>query len=165
MTTITIDLSDLTEFAAELDAVPGIVADESGKTTRQAVDVFEQLVVGFTPVGATSALQSGTSTNVYGVGANVYGEVTNPVRYGLPVEYGRKPGKRPPRDAIELWVVRKLGLRGAEARSAAFLIARAIGRRGTKGAFMFQKGFDQGKPIVLRLYDDLPDRVVRRILQ
>lgn len=46
------------------------------------------------------------------------------------VEAGRKPGKPPPVDAILPWVRRNLNLRGAKARTVAFLIARAIGRRG-----------------------------------
>lgn len=49
------------------------------------------------------------------------------------VEWGRRPGQRPPpRAPIALWCVRKLGLPEDEAETRAFLIARAIGRRGIK---------------------------------
>ena len=55
------------------------------------------------------------------------------------VEHGRAPGRMPPIGPIELWLRRKAGVTD---RSAAFLVARAIGRRGTKGARMFEQGYD-----------------------
>lgn len=79
----------------------------------------------------------------------------NSAGYAGIIEEGRRPGRRPPVRAIELWVRRKFRLRFKEARfqrrvsravgerlgprveaqirSMAFLIARAIGRRGLKG--------------------------------
>lgn len=44
---------------------------------------------------------------------------------------GRKPGKPPPFHKIRKWVESKLGLTGAEADTAAFLIARKISKKGT----------------------------------
>jgi len=44
---------------------------------------------------------------------------------------GRKPGKMPPIAAIEKWVQVKLGLRGKQAISAAFAIAKKIAKEGT----------------------------------
>ena len=44
---------------------------------------------------------------------------------------GRKPGKMPPIAAIEKWVQVKLGLRGKQALSAAFAIAKKIAKEGT----------------------------------
>ena len=58
--------------------------------------------------------------------------VFNQAPYAGVIEQGRRPGKFPPVTAIERWVTRKLGLKGAEARTAAFLIGRAIQRRGIR---------------------------------
>lgn len=59
--------------------------------------------------------------------------LSNVARHAINVEDGRRKGaKRPPLRALVPWVELKLGLSGAEARSAAFLIARAIGRRGLR---------------------------------
>lgn len=57
--------------------------------------------------------------------------------YALPVHNGRRAGARqPPSDAIQEWATRKGIITGADtpvqARSKAFLIARAIGRRGIR---------------------------------
>lgn len=60
--------------------------------------------------------------------------VTNTSPYGPIIEYGRRPGaKMPPLLAIGLWLQRRLGLSAADARSRAFLVARAIKRRGLIG--------------------------------
>lgn len=53
--------------------------------------------------------------------------------HAVNVHEGRSPGsRRPPIAALVPWVERKLGVSGAEARSVAFLVARAIGRRGIR---------------------------------
>lgn len=63
-------------------------------------------------------------------------------KYARFVDEGRKPGKPPPRSAIEKWltypnVKDRMGIRNAmtdkETASLATLIARKIGREGTKG--------------------------------
>ena len=62
------------------------------------------------------------------------------LRPGAPfIEYGRHPGKAPPPQVIYAWVVRKLGLHGAEARKAAFLIGRKIAENGLKGHHILRK--------------------------
>jgi hypothetical protein len=95
-------------------------------------------VIAATPVGATSHLRQSITHQISGSGIAIEGRVFStdlPIKV-VSVEGGRKPGKMPPRGPIELWVARKLG---GDAR-VAFLVARAIGRRGTKGQFMFRKG-------------------------
>lgn len=60
-------------------------------------------------------------------------EVTNSAPYAAVIEYGRRPGARfPPISAIRRWAKLKLGLSEAQAKAAAFPIARAIAKRGQK---------------------------------
>jgi len=56
-----------------------------------------------------------------------------------------------------------LGYRGPEADAVAFLIARAIGRRGTKGAHMFRDGFEAAKGTVLDYWERMAERIVDRM--
>ena len=59
--------------------------------------------------------------------------VYNRTAYAGVIEYGRRAGTRmPPRDAIARWAQRKLGLAESDARTAAFVMARAIARRGLR---------------------------------
>jgi hypothetical protein len=59
--------------------------------------------------------------------------------YAPAVEFGRRPGKQPPVDAIAPWVRRH----GIDA--PAFVIARAIGRRGTQGLFFMRQAAEAGR--------------------
>ncbi len=80
--------------------------------------------------------------------------MTNSARHSIFVELGRRPGKRPPLKPLIEWVKRKkIGRKGlgrdkqgrfkslssGQARAIAFLIARKIGRKGTKGKFVFRR--------------------------
>ncbi|HEY4722441.1 MAG TPA: hypothetical protein VII92_11370 [Anaerolineae bacterium] len=97
------------------------------------------------------------------------------------VEFGRKPGKMPPVEAIALWVRRK-GLAGTykvaaskigrhartgkreqqrkEDWSLAWAIAKKIKRVGTKGAFMFTKAFEASQTYIVKVMDAAVDRIL-----
>jgi hypothetical protein len=66
--------------------------------------------------------------------------LANDAPHASVIEFGRRPGARqPPTAAILGWVRRKLGKRGADAQTTAFLIARAIGRRGLPAHAVFRR--------------------------
>ena len=87
-------------------------------------------------------------------------EHPSPAIYGESVEAGTKP-HFPPVAPIRHWVERKLGITGKEAGSVAFLIARAISKRGTKGAGMFEKSFDENEAAVIRILEMIPADIIR----
>jgi hypothetical protein len=95
------------------------------------------------PVGWSGALRGGYHTEMSGVGGtHPRGILSNATLYHDAVETGRRPGKRPPTAALIPWVGSKLGIPpGPEREQVAFLVARAIGRRGTKGAHMVRDGW------------------------
>jgi hypothetical protein len=94
---------------------------------------------------AFGTLRESFSSQVTSAADNVIGVVGSPLNYAVPVELGTKP-HFPPVAAIQEWVEQKMALRGPEARSVAYLIARKIAVRGTKGAFMVQHAFEAAKP-------------------
>ena len=69
--------------------------------------------------------------------------------YGLYVEYGRPAGKRPPKDVILRWVNRKLGLKGKVAEGVAFVVAKAIGQRGTAARPFLRPALERAKTKLL----------------
>lgn len=134
-----------------------------------ATNAVEQAVVQFTPRGAGPVHLFQTITSeVRGAGVSLTGEVYStdqPIKVAS-VETGRKPGKWPPygaNSALRLWVTRMIGGDDREVSSAAFLIARAIGRRGTKGAHMFEKGFQAQAGNVENLCGRVIDDLIRRL--
>lgn len=57
--------------------------------------------------------------------------VINKEPYGIVIEKGRRRNRRPPPSHVLIpWVIEKLGVSRKEAPRVAFLVARAIGRRG-----------------------------------
>ena len=83
--------------------------------------------------------------------------------YAAPVEYGTL-AHFPPAEALRSWVEKKFGLTGeAEIRSAAFRVARAIAKRGTRGHFMFQRAVDTERDAVLELFDREIDRAIQEL--
>lgn len=158
-----IDLSELERFAADLPAFDATVITEQRAAMHASLAGLEQAITVRTPVNAGTARQ-GWTHQVTGSPARLLGEEFNPVAYAMPLETGRRPGKQPPTDAILLWATRKLGLTGNEARSAAFLIARAIGRRGTQGAFMLRDGWAEATPLIIRLHESIPAKAMAKLL-
>jgi hypothetical protein len=92
----------------------------------------------------------------------VEGHLGSPLVYAEPVEYGSRP-HWPPRAPIQAWVRRKFGLAGRELLSVAFLVARAISRRGTRGHFMFQQGFRKAQEVAPRFIGAAVERVAKSL--
>ena len=115
---------------------------------------------GSAELGLEGLIEAGDQPGIGGASTQLYANF---------VEFGRRAGRWPPQGPIELWAIRRLGIAaGPESRSAAFLIARAIGRgtsrgRANTGAHMFQRAWDEGGERRLqRVMDQVPVRAVRR---
>lgn len=129
----------------------------------EAVNLLERVIKKNAPYGAGPIhLRDTIHEKVSIQGERVVGIVGTPVEWGEPVEMGTKP-HFPPVGPIQFWVERKLGYSGDEAASVAFLIARAISRRGTKGKKMFARGFEENEARVLSILNGIPDEIVRRL--
>lgn len=102
----------------------------------------EQLVKEEAPVGATGQLANSANHLVEGTRAEIFIGPPADV-YGAAVEAGTRPHFPPP-DALIPWVIKKFNPNSdAEAREIAWLIARAIAKRGTKGQLYFKRATDQ----------------------
>lgn len=145
-----------------------VVNREITAAMHASTQMFRGLIIPATPVGVSGILRGGTAAAV-STSANAYsieGRVFNPSAYGLPVELGRGAGKRqPPSSALELWVRRKLGVPENRVKSVAFLVARKIGRQGTKAVEMFTKAFAQGKATADRYFDRAASRIASELSQ
>lgn len=169
---IDVDFSDIEEFYKHFPNFTHIANDEVMQAMIKSVAIAEEQVAARTPVN-TGTLRASIHNMVIRKGDTVIGRVGTSKEYGAPVEYGWTPaGKWPPRDAIRLWVVRKLGLQGKEADSVAFLIQRAIGEGKSKGimkpppgggAKMFELGFQAALGPVRVIWKQVPGKIIRRV--
>ena len=67
--------------------------------------------------------------------------------YANVIHEGRKPGSRPPpSQALVPWVKKKLFVPEAEAASVAFVVARSIGKKGTKPTKFLERPFMAAVP-------------------
>jgi hypothetical protein len=120
--------------------------------------VKKRTSVGAGPIHLRDTIFEKVETN----GQAIMGLLGTPCAYGEPVEMGTSP-HFPPIAPIQFWVEKKLGIVGKQAKSVAFLIARAISKRGTQGAHMFGKGFDENEAAVIRILNMIPDDIVKAV--
>jgi len=83
-------------------------------------------------VGSGGAVNTGRYRQSWSAEPTSKGAVVyNSAPYSPIVEYGRRPfSRRPPVRPLELWAMRRLGAKAADAKSIAWAIATAIARRG-----------------------------------
>ena len=84
------------------------------------------------------------------VSGNLFEVTFNAPEYWKYVNYGRPSGKMPPVSAIEEWITRRRivpesNTSTPNVTSLAYVIARKIGREGTKGTKFLEKSLDEQK--------------------
>lgn len=146
---------------ADLPSGEEVVTPALEAAMTEALMLLEREVKARTPIGATATARGSIASEVRrGSGAGrgapvIRGVVGSPQAHVTVLERGRRPGaKPPPSDALELWVRRKLKITDIKkAKSAAFLIARAIGRRGTEAVKMFEEASKENETKVLKIFE------------
>ncbi len=159
------------EFAVEVTvpripltdgSAPGVVHEEMLRAAEVSVALLQGSIVPRVPVDRGFARQ-GVQASVTGEGVDVTGRVFDPVAYAVPLEAGSQP-HFPPTDAIAGWVRRKgIASDEREVRSVAFLIARAISRRGTRARNFFRDGVAEAGAKVRARFAAVPGLILRRL--
>jgi hypothetical protein len=144
-------------------AAPVIVMDELETAMGSALLYLQRETVENTP-SDLGTLRNAFITDVYvstGLDA-VFGTLSNPLPYALPVELGTKPHS-PPLDPLIGWVERKLDLFGDEAEAAARAIQRKIGRVGSPGYGMARFALIDGASTIQAEFAEAAARITARI--
>lgn len=158
---LTITLHGWEQLQQAFARAPEIVEEEMQRYLAEATMHLRTEVVDRTPA-AMGTLRASIHTDFSVSGSQILGVVGTAQPYAVPVELGTRP-HFPPVQALEDWVRQKLGLSGKEAHSVAFLIARKISKKGTKGHFMFRDAFQANAGEVQRQFDAAAARIVARI--
>jgi hypothetical protein len=104
--------------------------------------------------GAAGGLLSTIQAEVRQRSSGVIGIIGTSSPYGLVVEKGRRPGKGfPPEGSMLRWIEVKMGVSREEAERIEFPIRRAIAKKGTKGAFMFEQTLKEDWQDFQRIFD------------
>lgn len=160
---IQFETSQLEQLAVLMQAAPGITRDEIHRFVTAITQHLQGEVQGRTPTnyGTLRASIFGNVEVLPGVG--VEGVVSTSLGYAEAVELGTRP-HMPPVEPLVAWAAKKLGVRGKEARSAAWRIARKIARVGTEGHFMFRDAFNDNEEQIVAGLDHALDRITARIV-
>lgn len=148
-----------------LDKAPDVVLDEMETATYEGNLLIEREVRERTPagVGAGGGLRGSIhSQRPRRSFDGIIGVTGTSALHAIPVEVGTKPHFPPLAPLVE-WVKVKLGLSDNEAYAAARGVQRKIGRKGTEGAHMFEKGLEAAEPQIETIYERALDRAEKRI--
>lgn len=162
MLKIEMDVDTLRAYAAAWQHAPAIAEDELQQFVQQAVAHLQGEVQERTPTtyGTLRASIIGDVRVLPGIA--VQGRVGTPLAYAVAVELGTKP-HMPPVEPLINWARQKLGVRGKEAESAGWAVARKIAARGTEGHFMFRDTWNANQADIARGFSVAVGRIVRRL--
>lgn len=158
-----IQVPDAQAISAAFAAAPAMVLDELETTMGSLMLYLDRETRENTPTAA-GTLRSAWLPNVDVVAATdtVYGRLTNPLPYALPVELGSRP-HYPPLEPLINWVEQKLGLQGDEAEGAARGIQRKIGRYGSPGMGMAHYALADARETIQAEFAECAQRIGARL--
>lgn len=152
MVAVKIPLERLGDYEARLSrtGLREAMGRATVKSARDALVLFQRGTHTAIAASPNGGLPGAIAFGSFLGGWHVYGfppgdvHVQNRESKAVFVEGGRKPGKPPPIQALLPWVRLKLAPADeAQARLKAFLVARAIGKRGLRGRHIMQRALHE----------------------
>ena len=160
--TATMDASGIMRW---LPTVPAVVEEAIVAALEEIGAFAETVAVDESPEGAlggAGGLRGSVFHEVHGFPARelVFGWAAP---YAEFVARGRRPGQMPPTAPIALWVRKVLDVPEEKSLSVAFAIARAIGRRGTRGNDFIQRTLLRVEPVANQILARRAEELGRRL--
>ncbi|MFN3302794.1 MAG: HK97 gp10 family phage protein [Roseateles sp.] len=160
---ITLDVSTGAALSAAFVRAPQVLLDELEKGMGSAVAYLLRETQEGTPTAMGTLRRSFIGrVDVMQMLDAVFGTVSSPLPYAVPVELGTKP-HHPPLEPLITWAEVKLGLQDDEAEAAALAIQRKIGRVGTPGYGMAHFALADGHETIRGEIGDAVKRALQRI--
>lgn len=135
--------------------------DESGDVLSKEIERLTRERVGRAGRGGTGSYIEGHRIKLSRGGyRKIKIELTNSAPHAYYVENGRKKGKMPPIQPIQLWASRVLG---DGRRGTAFAIARTIAKRGVPAKHIYRDALARSQARLDRIARSLGERILRRL--
>lgn len=151
-------LHELHKLESAIAHMPEMVDEELSRAALEASIIVTRNVKDVTPVGVSrgggEGLQASIRYQIYPSAGEVTGVISSPLNYVEPVEIGSRP-HMPPVESLREWAESK-GL-------SAWAVAKSIAKHGTKGQWMFKKGFETSGPMLERIGDATVSRILQRV--
>lgn len=151
MASVSVQIVGLEKLQAGVARGPAVLARE----VRTAMEAGSLLIEGTARSLApkdTDRLAGSITHVIGGGGVSLQSRIGPSVSWGIYVEQGRRPGKQPPIAAIEGWA-RRHGVNP-------YVLARSIGRKGTRKHPFMEPAFTQNSGRVIALFEALGAKVV-----
>ena len=144
-------------LARGLAAAPELLRAETAQAMTRGLLLIEREARTLVKQDTRRLMGSITHSGPTLLGGELVGTVGPSARYGVFVEFGRRPGKMPPIAAIAPWA-RRHGMNP-------FLVARAIGRRGIKPAPFLTPAWRKHRPAIEALFAQVGVKLLARVAQ
>lgn len=169
---ITLNLSDAHALASAWITAPAVVIDELETAMGNATLYLEGQAKERTPTDL-GALRNAFTSTVWAFSDAVFGRVSNPLSYAVPVELGTKP-HHPPLAPLISWAERHPdfaqhferqadGVTFIDFEAAARAIQRKIGRFGSPGHGMLRFALLDGQDTIRAEFSEAVQRIVARL--
>jgi hypothetical protein len=160
---------DLKDVVERLERLPQVVTFETRRAMSASLLLIEADARRSAPQD-TRRLSGSITWNIQGQGLALTGVVGPSVRYGAPVEFGRRAGARmPPVNALIGWVQRHFHaprerVAAATLQREAFGLARAISRRGIVERPYMRPAYENNRTRIEALFGEVGRRAVVSII-
>lgn len=160
---IRVNLDNASVITRAFAQAPAVVLDELETTFGTLMAYLQREAQENTPTAA-GTLRSGWTVDVQTLTQldAVFGRLTNPLPYALPVELGTRP-HWPPYEPILNWVEQKLNLSGDDAEAAARGLQRKIASVGTPGYGMARFALADGRSTIAAELGECAQRIQSRL--
>lgn len=160
---LTLDVSTAAAVSGAFMRAPQILLEELETAMGSAVSYLLRETQENTPTAMGTLRRSFIGqVDVIAMLDSVFGTVSSPLPYALPVEVGTRP-HHPPLEPLITWAQVKLGLAGPEAEDAARAIQRKIGRLGTMAHGMAHFALRDGRETIQAEIAEGAQRALQRI--
>lgn len=155
---VSVKVTGLDELLKKLDAADTVGIPVRKAMEKSLISIQADARVGAKPHGGdTGELARSIEYRLEPAAIPLDGTVFTRLDRAVPVEYGRRPGRMPPVSAIANFLRRH----GGDV-SMAFIVARGIARRGTRGVFYMKKAADAAPKNIQRFFRDAASEIEKR---
>lgn len=157
-----LQLDGFEDLGAAFAVAPQLVREEALRAVTEADLLLKREIKDAMPT-ATRVSRASVFSRETALPEGALGVVGSAQPHLVYVELGSKP-HFPPIEALQDWVRVKFGYTSAkEIRQTAFLIGRAIARRGTKPVGMFGNTYARLEPTLIGIFSRARDRIITRL--
>ena len=162
-----LDVEGLEEQLGKLNGFDQIARRHLRAAMQKSLVTIGSEVVPLVPVGVSARLKNSMGSTISELGpTNLVGRYGSSMRdeiYPQVMEFGREPGTMPPPGSLLRWVHLKLRPPEEEEERVAFLVARAIKRRGIKGRHFMSTGLEKAMNRIKKYFLDALDRIAQEL--